>query len=205
MARLALVWAAATLAALAFGVPALVAARPLIQAGVEAILPGFIAIIAADPAGDGGVTLTLEAMRGVEIAGDYSVVPWVPIRRGIHAGHDLVPAILLFSVLLAWPYRSWAERLRATALGVLACAVLLAWTIPVHLAGLLEIDLQRVADQLHVLRPEPWYLTQMIFFESGGTWLAALLLALSVALGVTGAGRARAKGDAAAAAAARLS
>ena len=186
IARLAAAGSAATLAVLAFGVSALVAARPLIQDGVEAILPGFIARIGADPAGDSGVIITLEAVQPVVIAGDYLVASWVPMHKGIHAGHDLVPAILLFSLLLAWPYRGAAERLRALALGVPACAVMLAWTIPVHLAGLFEIDFQRVAAQFHLARPQPWYLTQMMFFEAGGAWLAAMMLALVIALGVSG-------------------
>ena len=45
--------------------------------------------------------------------------------------------------------------------------------------------MEQVAAYHHQVRPEPWVLTQMLFFESGGLWLLPLLAAVSIALSVT--------------------
>ena len=89
------------------------------------------------------------------------------------------------SLLAAWPWRRWRDAGIALGAGACAAALLLAWTVPVHLAGLYELNLQKVAGAFNEARATPWFLGQMIFLESGGLWLMPLLLAAAIVLGVS--------------------
>ena len=190
---LALAWGGLTVAVLAGGAQALLLAHPVLEAEVEALMPSYIARIqprSADPHATGGdIVLVVHAVQPDPISGDHHVAPFVDIQESVNAGHELVPVIILVSMVLAWPWRRWSDTARALALALVASALLLAWTVPVHLAGLFELNLQRMAGNFHETRDKPWYLGQMIFFESGGLWLLALALAAAIVLGVNRAGR----------------
>ena len=191
---LALAWGGLTVAVLAGGARAVLLAHPLFEAEVEALMPAYVARIqprsAADREPGGDIVLVVHAVRPDPISGEHVVTPWVDIQESINAGHELVPSIILVSMVLAWPWRRWPDRARAIALALVASALLLAWTLPVHLAGLYELNLQRVAASFHEARDKPWFLGQMVFFESGGLWLLALALAAAIVLGVNRASRA---------------
>ena len=186
--RLALAWGALTLLVAMFSAPLIVGVRPLLQACTEQLMPGFSTLImpAVGPGAQGDVVMEFEATRPVTISGDHQVAPWIKVRESINSGHEFVPVILLLSVLAAWPYRQLRQALWALCGGVLASAVLLVWTVSVHFAGLYEISLQRVASYFHEARGTPFFLTLMIFDESGGQWLLGLLAAVAVALLVSG-------------------
>jgi hypothetical protein len=190
---LALAWGGLTVAVLAGGAPALLLAHPVLEAEVEALMPAYVATIQPrsvadrDPGGD--IVLVVHAIKPDPISGDHSVAPWIDMQESVNSGHELVPVIILVSMVLAWPWRRGSDTARAAALALVASALLLAWTVPVHLAGLYELNLQRVASTFHETRDKPWYLGQMIFFESGGLWLLALALAAAIVFGVSRAGR----------------
>jgi hypothetical protein len=185
---LAAVWVALTAATLAGGARALLLAHPVFEAEVEALMPAYVARIqprAADAREAGGdVVMVVHAVQPDRISGTHVVVPRIDIEESVDAGHELVPVILLLSLVLAWPWARWPQAARALALALGAAALVLAWTVPVHLAGLYEMNLQRVAASFNEVREPPWFLRQMIFFESGGQWLLALLLAAAIVLGV---------------------
>ncbi len=185
---LALAWGVLTLAVLACGARALLLAHPVFEAGVEALMPAYIAKVqprsVADREPGGNIVLVVHAIRPDPISGDHAVSPWIDMQESVDAGHELVPAIILVSVILAWPWRRWSDAARAVALALCASALLLAWTVPVHLAGLYELNLQRVAASFHEAREPRWFLGQMIFLESGGLWLLGLALAAAIVFGV---------------------
>lgn len=188
--RAACAWLVLTLLVSLWGPQTIVAARPLVQAMVEWMLPGFITRVMLKPPPDDGtnraaaggdVAMELKAMAPVQIAGPLGVHPWFKLTQSINAGHDLVSAIVFFSVLAAWPFASWRQRATALALGVPLCAALVVWLVAVHFTGLFEISLQEMAAQ-HGLQREPRFvLTQLLFNESGGQWLVALVGAMAVA------------------------
>lgn len=186
--RAACAWLVLTLLVSLWGPQTIVAARPLVQAMVEWMLPGFITRVMLKPPPDdvtnragGDVAMELQAMAPVQIAGPLGVHPWVKLTHSINAGHDLVSAIIFFSVLAAWPFASWRQRVTALALGVPLCAALVVWLVAVHFTGLFEISLQEMAAQ-HGLNREPRFvLTQLLFNESGGQWLVALVGAMALA------------------------
>jgi len=180
--RLATAWVVLTLVVTAVGSRLVVSVGPVIELAVEQLMPGFVTSISrvSRDEGAGDVAMQLQAMRPLRIADDYWVTPWVKVEERINAGHDLVPAIILFAVLLAWPYRRIGDAARALCLGLLVAVGLITWMTSVHFAGLFEISLQRVAAQYRQARPQPLFLAQMIFFESGGQWLLALLGATAI-------------------------
>ena len=147
-------------------------------------MPGIIASVSLveQPGNNGDVAMDLQAIWPLPIVGDYVIAPFVKVQERINAGHDLVPAIILLSVLLAWPHRNLREAARALAWGAAASIILITWMTSVHFAGLFEIGLQRVAQGFHRTREIPICLTQMLFFESGGQWLAALVCAVGIGL-----------------------
>lgn len=185
---LALAWGGLTLTVLAGGAQALLLAHPVFEAEVEALMPAYIAKIqprsVADHEPGGDIVLVVHAIRPDPISGDHAVSPWIDMQESVDAGHEWVPTIILVSMILAWPWRRRSDAARAIALALGASALLLAWTVPVHLAGLYELNLQRVAASFHEVRDRPWFLGQMIFFESGGLWLLALSLAAAIVFGV---------------------
>ena len=124
--------------------------------------------------------MELQAIRPLPIAGSYVIAPFVKMQERINAGHDLMPVILLGSVLLAWPYRSTRQAAVSLALGAVVAAVLVTAMTSVHLAGLFEIRLQKIAESVHLPREAPPHLALMLFLESGGQWLVALVGALGI-------------------------
>ena len=186
LARLIVAWGGLTWIAWGIGPGLIMTARSPIECLVEDLMPGYVTSMSAPVQhdGSGDVAISVHAFRPVSIAGDYQVAAGIPMTEGIDAGHDLVPAILLLSMLAAWPHRGFSNGLWSFGWGALSCLPLLIWTVSVHIAGLFEINLQRVASACHLVRAKPWFLSQFIFFESGGSWLIALLLATTIAMSV---------------------
>jgi hypothetical protein len=183
LARLVVAWGALTWIAVSIGPGLIMLTHSPVEYTVEALMPGFVTSISATAKneGNGDIAISVHAFRSIPIAGDYVIAPWIPMVESIDAGHDLVPVVILLSVLAAWPHRRFRNGLWAFCWGALTSSILLVWTVSVHFAGLFEINLQRVASFYHEPRSTPLFLTQFIFFESGGVWLVALLLASSIA------------------------
>lgn len=100
------------------------------------------------------------------------------VETGSNLDHILVPPVILLAVMLAWPARSWRQRLALFALAAPAAALTIALTTPFLLAGKIEVMLQERAAAMGIAYPQPFSLHWMIFAEGGGRWLLALLLAL---------------------------
>lgn len=186
LARLIAAWGGLTWIACGIGPGLIMMVHSPVEFMVEELMPGYVTSMSAPMPheGSGDIAISVRAFRPVAIAGDYQVAAGIPMSESIDAGHDLVPAILLLSVLAAWPHRGFRKGLWSFGWGALSCLPLLIWTVSVHIAGLFEINLQRVASACHLVREKPWFLSQFIFFESGGSWLIALLLATAIAMSV---------------------
>jgi len=101
------------------------------------------------------------------------------LTAGAHVSHTLVPLVLFFTVLLAWPLDKTQHRLILLILGIPISLILVALTLPFQLAGSLENMFQGYAQQYSVNREKPLLLSWMLFLEMGGRWLLALVLAIS--------------------------
>lgn len=108
------------------------------------------------------------------------------LTAGAHTFHALLPAVWLFSLLLAWPVERLGERTLLLLAGLPLSWLLLAITLPFQLAGMIEVMFQQYAAQYGVSRPKPWLLNWLIFFELGGDWVVPFLLAFATGTVVTG-------------------
>lgn len=176
--RLIAVWLVLSAAGTLFGPQILRPALPMLAWIAQALMPGHAARIDIQQQdGEAMLVLSLTTLREIPVALGVFIPPGKVIPASSHVLHNLVPAVILWSVLIAWPVRRLAERARLMLLGVAATLAILAATTPFVLAGLVETSFQDLADQLGTARAEPWFLTWMIFLESGGRWLLPLLAA----------------------------
>jgi len=104
------------------------------------------------------------------------------LTAGVHVSHSLVPLVLLFSFLLAWPVDKLQHRLILLILGIPLSFSLVALTLPFQLAGSLENMFQGYAQQYDVNREKPLLLTWMLFLEVGGRWLLPIVLTVFTGL-----------------------
>ncbi len=104
------------------------------------------------------------------------------LTAGAHISHALVPWVILFSVLIAWPVECFRQRILLLMLGFLLSMLVVALTIPFQLAGSIEMMFQRYAQQYGVNREKPFLLTWMLFLEVGGRWLLPIMLAIGTCL-----------------------
>jgi hypothetical protein len=181
--RLFCAWVVLAAAVFSGGQALLLAAHTPLEWLIECILPDFIVhIVAASPNSEGDIRVLLHAIKAVPITATYNITPWVDIQLDIYSGHELSPSVLLLGILSAWPIREARSRWKLLLAGLVSSAAILAYTIPVHITGLLEIRLQLVAGQYREPRAEPWYLHQMLILESGGLWLIPILVAMALLL-----------------------
>ena len=111
------------------------------------------------------------------------------IDVSINALHALVPFVILFTLLAAWPVAGLRQRLRLLAAGVAASVVVSLLTTPALLAGRFDLMLVDYAARTGTKYDTPGVVYWMIFCESGGLWLLPLLAAPLCALASRGTGR----------------
>jgi hypothetical protein len=99
------------------------------------------------------------------------------IDVSIDALHTLVPFVILFTLLAAWPVASSRRRARLFAAGLAASLVVSLLTTPALLAGRFDLMLVDYAARTGMRYDTPGVVYWMIFCESGGLWLLPLLAA----------------------------
>ncbi len=104
------------------------------------------------------------------------------LTAGVQVTHNLVPLVLLFSILMSWPLKKHRQRYLLLMLGIPLSYAIVALTIPFQLAGSIENMLQGYAQQYAVNRDKPWLLSWMLFLEVGGRWLLPVILAVTSCL-----------------------
>lgn len=105
----------------------------------------------------------------------------VPIGRQVPASitvlHSMVPAVIVLTLVLAWPSASIRRLGIRLLLGIVATLIVLLLVNPSHLVGNLESGLQSAIAQLGGERPRPLVLRWMLLMEGGGRWLLAVVAA----------------------------
>ena len=124
---------------------------------------------------DAALVLDASVAIPLPLNSERAIPTGTAITPQMSVAHALVPLLILLSVNLAVPVRSWRER----ALG-LAIAAPMAWAFAItlavfHLLGLVEMDLQTTAESLGITRPPPALLSLLVFMEGGGRWLLSVL------------------------------
>jgi hypothetical protein len=174
--RLMLAWA--LLSGLGFwhGETLFAASTALMTEAVHWIEPRLASSVQLTTASaDAALVLDASVAMPLALDNERAIPTGTAITPQMSVAHALVPLLILLSVSLAVPVRSWRER----ALGV-AIAAPFAWAFAItlavfHLLGLVEMDLQTTAESLGITRPPPLLLSLLVFMEGGGRWLLALL------------------------------
>ena len=128
-------------------------------------------------AGGDRVIMTAYVTRPIYVQEKIAIPRGTFIDISIDALHALVPFIILFTALAAWPVASWRRRARVFAAGLAAALCVSLLTIPALLAGRFELMLIDYAAQAGIRYDTPGVVYWMIFCESGGLWLLPLLAA----------------------------
>jgi hypothetical protein len=115
----------------------------------------------------------------IAMGGQRHLPPLTPLGPfDLSLAHAIVPVALLGAVLLGWPAAARRERLLRAAAWLPAAAVLLLLVVPLHVAGL--VDMQVEGTRLAAGEPPNrlWTIEAMVFLESGGRLLLAVMLAV---------------------------
>ncbi|HAZ61193.1 MAG TPA: hypothetical protein DCY89_06445 [Gammaproteobacteria bacterium] len=101
--------------------------------------------------------------------------PGVSVRAGATTAHLLLPTVIWLSVLAAARVDGWRQRLALMAGGLVASQILAALMGAILLAAKLELLLGQLAQQVNERRVENWVVQSMVFLETGGNVVLALI------------------------------
>ena len=104
------------------------------------------------------------------------------MTAGLDVLHIVVPLVILFTALCAWPIHRWRERVALVALGLPASFAVMGLTVPFLLTGKIEMMLNDYVVNAGEDRSIPLQVYWMIFCESGANWLIPLVAAAFCAL-----------------------
>ena len=97
----------------------------------------------------------------------------------IHVLHVMVPIIILFTLLCAWPTSRIQERIRLLLFGIPVNFIILGITIPALLEGHIEMQLNSMIHSAGGVRGNLFLLNWVVFVEMGGLWLFPIIGALA--------------------------
>ena len=149
---------------------------PLFKAVIVTLIPAFSPAFTLTPsAGGGQLQLTVMVLSSVHIASGVEIPKGVELTASTHVLHVLMPAAIMFSVLLTWPLPNWRKKTLLLSLGLPVSLLQLLATVPVLLLALLEMPFQEQAMAANARHTAPWFMDWMIFCETGGALLLALV------------------------------
>ncbi len=178
--RLAVAWLLLTLGVIACGVDLVWLCRALIEPAVEAICPGFAAIMTGPNGKLGEVGMTFDALGPIRLAGQYFIGGGARFEESVPASQDLLPAVLLLSLIAASSHQNWTRALRSIVLGAIAGTAIFLLTVTMHFSAQFEVVLQGFASDIHQQRAVPTFMAQYIFVILGGEWLLAMASAFLI-------------------------
>lgn len=92
------------------------------------------------------------------------------ITAGIHLYHALVPAVILYTALFAWPMRTLRDRLLLLTIGIPMLLLVLSATIPFLLGSQIETLLIDHAARAGIRVEAPFVVHWAMLLELGGLW-----------------------------------
>jgi hypothetical protein len=158
---------------------------PVLTVVTTAINTAYLPILEyrGSPGGD-KLTMTAHVSQPIYVHSSLTLNPGSTMADSVDGLHVLVPIVILFAALFAWPVDSWRERTVLVALGVPAAIVISAVTVPFLLSGELDAMLIDYAAGAGLVRRAGPTVYWMVFCESGGRWLIPLVAAIFCALSV---------------------
>ena len=181
--RILLSWVLLSAVGLWGGRYAIEALIPPWMLATETVGTSYIPVLRYKSDAEGGrVIMTAYVTRPIYVQEEIAIPRGTFIDISIDALHALVPFIILFTALAAWPVASWRQRARLSAAGLAAALAVSVLTTPALLAGRFDLMLIDHAARAGVKYDPPGIVYWMIFCESGGLWLLPLLAAPLCAL-----------------------
>ena len=172
-------WLLLSLAGYAYGEALLVRCLPLLAATVQLIAPQYTPkVVINSRDGEANLVLDLRVRQAIHLSEDLIIPVGQPVPASANVVHVLVPLVLFFCVVCAWPARDWREQALALAFALPLAAGVLALTAPFQLVGLIELAVQQAAASQHLRLPVPLTLSWMVFMEGGGRWVLPILAGL---------------------------
>ena len=164
-----------------YAVDALIPFLTIVTDGVDS---AYTAVLKYQRAPDGDqLTMTALVTQPIYVHNGLTINPGARMSDAIDDLHVLVPLVILFTTLIAWPANSWRERVLLVAWGVPIAFIVSALTVPFLLSGKLETMLIDSAAQAGIVRAPNLTVYWMLFCESGGRWLIPLVAAFVCAIG----------------------
>lgn len=183
--RLCIAWLIFSLAGHMYGREIAGALLPVISGGVELLVDDYQPRLhVGEHDGNLMVIMSASVNRPIIVGPGVTIPAGTELPSGTNVIHTLVPLVILYSLLAAWPAAGVRLRLIQLLSGTGAALLVVVLTAPFVLTGHVETFLQELAVGAGVNRPEPFLLTWMIAMESGGRWvlgLAGAVLASRVA------------------------
>ena len=90
----------------------------------------------------------------------------------------LVPAVILMSLILAWPFASIKQYFTAIVIGLVFTQLILILTVPFQLLGIFENQLIEIASKANDSFPFSYWHYWQMFCDGGAVWMMAILAAM---------------------------
>jgi hypothetical protein len=176
--RLLTAWLGLSALGFFFGKEIIAPLLPFVSWIVGLIEPGVSALVTVQQhEGNEMVHLSATTLRSLEISKSLVIPEGLRLTAAGSLVHALVPLVILWSLIIAWPATVVREKVSLLLLSLPATLITVALTTPFLLAGRVEIMFSEMAYQRGEQREEPFALTWLLFTEGGGRWLLPIVMA----------------------------
>ena len=177
--RLVAAWLALSIVGIVFANQIVSPFLPLFATVVDKISPDYSSVMnirAHDNANQ--IVLIANVIHPIRLSSEKYIPPGVALTAGSDVIHTIVPMVILYTILFAWPVKQFKQRLMLLLLGFPMLLLVLALTTPQLMAGRIAMQVFNLTLKAGVVPKEPFVIKWMIFVESGGRWLLPLAAAM---------------------------
>lgn len=158
-------------------------ASPLVRALVEGLQPNNAVFLTVSPTArqDGSKALDIKTFLVNRVHLGNGVFlrsgSWLPSMT-VDANHLVVPAIIVWTIVLGWPMRDRRTRIRSLVFALMASLCVSIIVAAVLIAGKIDILILEGAEKAHLKASETLLIWATIFFEVGGSWVVAFAVSV---------------------------
>lgn len=177
--RLLLAWLLTGALLFFFARPLIAPLQPLVLAVLQAVHPQYdYQLSLQDSKGSLALLATATVREPIALTDIVHVEAGHVFEQGGRVIHALVPVVILFSVLVAWPVKALLDRVLLLLLAVPVSVGLILAVVPFQLAGRVNLAFQQLRTRLELPIDQDVIIQWMVFCETGGRWLLPLLAAI---------------------------
>ena len=122
--------------------------------------------------------MTAVISHPIRVTNTLVIPPGKTLTASIHVLHVMVPVIILFTLLCAWPTSQIQQRILFLLFGIPISFIILGITIPALLEGHIEMQLNSIIHSVRGIQGNLFLLNWVVFVEMGGLWLFPIIGAL---------------------------